>query len=214
MITPIIVSNKTREELDLYEGGMIYHNHHTIPYGHDPYNPTCIICIEYGTLVEDHWLAEVHRLGYRVYNIHRAWPGDYRGASVLNHQILAGECCARVTLQCLVPGMGIDQGPIIYTRKVNIRDRNYNEARKECRKVYKTLIDGAINDFVSYDGKLYKRRKPEDSELLESDDARTIFGKLLAADPDNDPCYFIQGARKHYVKIFNPESRSAPGKSD
>lgn len=203
MITPIIVSHKLSDD-SLPECGFCG-THTDIPLG----CASVIVLIEYGVLVSDEWLKEAWENGCCVFNIHRGDPEVWRGASVLNNQILAGVDTVHVTLMELRPGDEPDCGPIIAKCPVRIKGMPLPEVVEVCRLVYNDLVQCAVDHYmkIAYEkrkyGIMYRRRRPEDSDI--STISLLDKAKIMAADPEDYPAYFDLDGQRYYIKIFNRE---------
>lgn len=137
----------------------------------------------------------------------------YRGGSPLQHQIINGETEGAVTLFQM--DEGLDTGKIYYQKRISL-EGNLSEIFD--RIVYagiemsrKLLRDFEKDHIVQYEqdnsqATVYKRRKPEESELeisdLEKMTARQIHDKVRALQ-DPYPNAFIKGVDGKKVYITN-----------
>ena len=108
-------------------------------------------------------------------NLHGGALPNYRGASVINWQIINGEkeggCCI------IEVDEGIDTGPILSQKKYKITnsDTHYSILEKTLIIFPNMLIDVLENlsdrmnnkiNQLNHQGKKYRKRKPEDSKIL------------------------------------------------
>jgi len=169
-----------------------------------------VVCVEYGDILTDETIIDMQTAGARVYNIHRGDPARYRGASVLNHQILDGEKTAFVTLMEIQPHEAVDTGRVVKKYLVNIKGLTYPEAVAACRHYYNNLICHAVGErrgaayHLMARGKLYRRRKPKDSSINMGISEKGKR-KILAADPVDYPAYFDLDGYRFYLQISSKE---------
>jgi len=169
-----------------------------------------VVCVEYGNILIDENIIDMQTAGARVYNIHRGDPARYRGASVLNHQILDGEKTAVVTLMEIQPHEAVDTGRVVQQHPVNIRGLTYPEAVAACRHCYNNLICHAVEERrgAAYHskclGQLYRRRKPSNSSI-DVEISEQGKRKILAADPVDYPAYFDLDGYRFYLQISSKE---------
>lgn len=156
-----------------------------------------LLSVEYGKRIPDEVIREYEKHGGAVYNIHRADPELYAGASVLNHQILDGQSVIDVSLIRVRPGEPLDGGEVINMWPINIHNMLYSEVVEECRKRYEHVI-WAIKRENHERNRVY-RRKPKDSKLTLSPEQRRI---IMAADNERFPAFFYLGDRKIILKAY------------
>jgi len=169
-----------------------------------------VVCVEFGHIISDIDIESMQRMGARVFNIHRGDPEEYRGASVLNHQILDGVSNVHVSLIELKPGEPVDGGDVIYQVPVRIKGATYTEAVERCRNCYCSLIREAMAErrrgltTPPKRGKLYKRREPKNS-FIGSEMTIWAMRTILAADPVDYPAYFDLDGYRFYLQISSKE---------
>lgn len=176
-------------DLSRLQGWIFKDNHKEISFLD---SPEFIVMVEYNEILEDDFIAKADKFGCEIYNIHRANPRHYRGASVVNHQILNDETFIWVTISRVRPNTKVDCGPIVAGAPVSIEKKFYYEIVQACREKYRELIDSVLGEEYEY-GQHYMRRKPEDSELKLTEEQINI---IRASDNVRFPAFFMYGGRK------------------
>jgi len=166
-----------------------------------------LLTVEYGKRIPDNVIHRYQRTGGAVFNIHRADPRKYAGASVLNHQILNGESIADVSLIRVRPNEPLDGGELLNMWPVNIKNMLYPEAVEECRLRYVHIVryllqysKGNLQEAIT--SHKFTRRSPEDSELMLPEPEQR---RIMAADNERFPAFFMLGGRKIILKAY-PEA--------
>ena len=178
--------------------GVFYHEDNLPP---ALYSPTTLIMVEYGKKLCDAKINRYKNSGGHVFNIHRADPSEYRGASVLNHQILNGDSHISPSIIRVNTNEGFDTGKVYAQERVDITNLIYSEVVDACRETYLNLILSAVRGSIKRNNacsKLCKRRTPSDSELFLSEQDLRI---IRASDNDRFPAFFMLGGRKYTLKV-------------
>lgn len=163
-----------------------------------PKERSVLFAVEYGRKIPDYLIKYYGAKGGAVFTLHRADPRRYKGASVINHQILNGKTKITPTVMRLRPGEALDCGEIMTQLDVEIYGLSYPEIVDKLRKTYPLLMIRALmasNQTAGKDGA--GRRSPEDSEITDTSSIR----KILAADPVDYPAYFVHHGRRFEISI-------------
>jgi methionyl-tRNA formyltransferase len=161
-----------------------------------------LLVIEYGKRIPDEIISKYESTGGAVFNVHRANPREYTGASVLNHQILDCKNRIDVSLIRIRPGEPLDGGEVIDRCPVNIQGMLYPEVVAECRLRYRHFLQTIIDYKHTVEktiGKVVKRRSPEDSELELTNEQIQI---IRAADNERFPAFLYLNSRKIILKAY------------
>ena len=167
-----------------------------------------LLAVEYGKRIPDGVIRKYEATGGAVFNIHRADPRKYAGASVLNHQILKGERDMALTLLRVRAGEPLDGGEIVSAWPLNIEGLLYPEVVGLCRKHYISVVRDAIRYIkgeepaFSPPSNQYRRRSPEDSMVPLGTTAKRI---IMAADNERFPAFFLLGGRKIILRATPAE---------
>ena len=167
-----------------------------------------LLAVEYGKRIPNNVIERYEYTGGAVFNIHRADPRKYAGASVLNHQILKGERNVALTLLRVRASEPLDGGEIVSSWPLNIEGLLYPEVVGLCRKHYMSVVMDAIRYTKSEEpafpppNNKYRRRSPEDSLVPLGTTAKRI---IMAADNERFPAFFMLGGRKIILKAY-PEA--------
>lgn len=132
---------------------------------------------------------------------------SYRGGSPLQHQILDGRQNSLVTLFKLDPAYsGIDAGPIFgrsyFSLRGDLAHILTDMSRAAAVLIHRYLVAKSLGEVTfipqPIEGTVYKRRKPEESEItlkeLESKSAEELYNKIRALQ-DPYPNAFIQTSK-------------------
>jgi methionyl-tRNA formyltransferase len=166
-----------------------------------------LITIEYGKRVPDEVIHRYQATGGAVFNVHRADPRKYAGASVLNHQILDGRTSVDMSLIRIHPDEPLDNGELVCSWTISIRDMIYDEIVSACRVYYESAVYSVFDYIQPTRNRRVFRRSPEDSELeLTEEQINTI----RAADNERFPAFFRLGNRKIILKAYPEAPPSSP----
>jgi len=161
-----------------------------------------LITVEFGRNISDYTIKDYEHTGGYVLNIHRADPTKYRGASVLNHQILAGEDTIEVHAIHVKQNEPLDNRRGVAFVRLNIEGMLYSEVVDECHTWYAELIKEAVytgTDVSAIERTgLLKRRSPEDSQLFLTEEQIKI---IKASDNKLYPAFFMHGLRRFNLTV-------------
>ncbi len=135
----------------------------------------------------------------------------YRGGSPIQNQVIAGETTSQVTLFKM--GQGLDDGPIYNQVPFSLLgdlEWIYNSLRRAAYHATSALVKDWLKNpnlvFTEQDhsqATYFKRRKPEDSQILLSETAKQIYNKVRCLGYDGYPMAYL--VNEHGEKIYIQE---------
>ncbi len=169
-------------------------------------NPAIGVINSYSRIL---WSSLIELFPLGVVNLHGGRLPEYRGANVLQWAIINGETETAATLH-YVDDEGVDEGPIIAARKVEIRQddtaltlrENLASAGRDLlRHWLPRLIEGRVpaRPQDTRNAKVWPRRKPEDGRIdwsLPDERIRCLTRALIAPWPG---AFYFDGAGRKVI---------------
>lgn len=128
-----------------------------------------------------------------------------RGGSPLQNLIVLG--CKSTKISAIKVVKDIDAGPVYLKHFLSLKGSADSILKRASKIVYKKMIPEIINKKIlpkpqTGEVTLFKRRKPEESRLLENMDLNMLYDNIRMLDGEGYPYAFIEFGN-YYIEFYN-----------
>jgi methionyl-tRNA formyltransferase len=151
-------------------------------------------------------------------NVHASLLPRWRGAAPVQRAIMAGDECTGITIMQMEAGL--DTGPMLLKRAVEIEDRNAAQLTEELAKLGAAMLVEVLSDLPSFepipqpeDGVTYAAKiRKEEARIDWSQPAREIRRHIQGLAPFPGAWFEAGGERVKLLAAEGARGHGAPGK--